>query len=50
MAWVHGLYRTRRRVNHDTEQDTSEDDEYDRDICDRFELGGRLRSELNLIV
>ena len=29
MAWVHGLYRTRRSLNHNTEQETLEDDRYD---------------------
>ena len=50
MAWVHGVYRKRRRVNDNTRQETSEADRCDGDLGEHFELGGRLKSEPNLTV
>ena len=47
MARVHGIHRKRRRVSNNTRQNTSEDDRYDGDSGERFDLGGCLRREPN---
>ena len=44
MARVHGIHRKRRN---NAGQETSEDDKYDGDTGERFELGGCLKSEPN---